>query len=166
MEYEISFDVVSSSVTQTIAWGRALGALLKRGDLVLLYGEVGAGKTHFSKGLVAGAGSHDTVTSPTFVFINEYRATPALPIFHVDLYRVESHYELDTIGLDDATSGAGICIIEWPERDPRLVEIPHVAVHFSHLTPQQRRIQVQASAGRPHLIATALHHQLPFLSNE
>jgi tRNA threonylcarbamoyladenosine biosynthesis protein TsaE len=166
MEYQISFDFMSSSVTQTIACGRALGALLLRGDLVLLYGEVGAGKTHFSKGMVAGAGSHDTVTSPTFVFINEYRASPALPIFHVDLYRVESHHELDTIGLDDATSGAGICIIEWPERDPRLVEVPHVAVHFSHVAPHQRRIHVHATAGRPQLIATALRHQLPALANE
>lgn len=149
-----------------MACGRALGALLGRGDVVLLYGEVGAGKTHFSKGMVAGAGSHDTVTSPTFVFINEYRATATLPIFHVDLYRIESPHELDTIGLDDATSGAGVCIIEWPERDPRLVEIPHVAVHFSHMAPQQRRIRVQATPGRPQELATALQYQLPSLVSE
>lgn len=149
-----------------MACGQALGALLRRGDLVLLYGEVGAGKTHFSKGVVAGAGSHDTVTSPTFVFINEYRATPVLPIFHVDLYRIESHHELDTIGLDDATSGAGICIIEWPERDPRLGEMPHVAVYFSHVAPQQRRIRVQATSGHPQTIVSTLQQQSPFLSNE
>jgi tRNA threonylcarbamoyladenosine biosynthesis protein TsaE len=149
-----------------MACGQALGALLGRGDVVLLYGEVGAGKTHFSKGIVAGAGSRDTVTSPTFVFINEYRATATLPVFHVDLYRIESPHELDTIGLDDATSGAGICLIEWPERDPRLVEMPHIAVHFSHLAPQQRRIQVQATHGRPHMLAATLQHQIPSLVSE
>lgn len=155
----LQFD--SPSVATTIQLGYALGQQLQRGDIVLLSGDLGAGKTHFSKGIVAGIGSADTVTSPTFVFINEYRGPQRLPIFHVDLYRINTPAELDSIGLDDATAGSGICLIEWPERDQSLYHIPHLAVTLTHVDPQTRRITYHGHGERAHTIITALAQLAP-----
>ena len=130
--------------------------MLRRGDMVLLDGNLGAGKTHLSKGIVAGTGSTDLVTSPTFVFINEYRTATQLTIFHVDLYRIESSIELDSIGLADATAGSGICLIEWAERDPSLQEIPHLHIELIHATPTSRHIRLTSHGAR----ATEIMHTL------
>ena len=124
--------------------------------MVLLDGNLGAGKTHLSKGIVAGTGSTDLVTSPTFVFINEYRTATQLTIFHVDLYRIESSIELDSIGLADATAGSGICLIEWAERDPSLQEIPHLHIELIHATPTSRHIRLTSHGAR----ATEIMHTL------
>jgi len=147
---------LSTSVADTLTLGYALGALLHRGDLVLLAGDLGAGKTHMSKGIVAGTGSTNLVTSPTFVFINEYRTPTQLTIFHVDLYRIESTAEIDSIGLTDATAGSGICLIEWAERDPSLTEIPHLQLQLHHHNQTSRLIQLSGVGTR----ATALIHTL------
>lgn len=147
---------LSTSVADTLTLGHALGALLHRGDLVLLAGDLGAGKTHMSKGIVAGTGSTDLVTSPTFVFINEYRTPTQLTIFHVDLYRIESTAEIDSIGLADATAGSGICLIEWAERDPSLTELPHLELQLHHHNQTSRLIQLSGVGAR----ATALIHTL------
>jgi tRNA threonylcarbamoyladenosine biosynthesis protein TsaE len=117
--------------------------------MLLLSGDLGAGKTHFTKGVVAGIGSHDSVTSPTFVFINEYRGPHRLPIYHVDLYRITTDAELVSIGIDDVTDGSGICIIEWHERDARLYELPHIAVHIAHAGTHLRRITCAAHGVQP-----------------
>ncbi len=146
----------SQSISDTLALGNAIGALLRRGDMVLLDGNLGAGKTHLSKGIVAGTGSTDLVTSPTFVFINEYRTATQLTIFHVDLYRIESSIELDSIGLADATAGSGICLIEWAERDPSLQEIPHLHIELIHATPTSRHIRLTSHGAR----ATEIMHTL------
>ena len=146
----------SQSISDTLALGNAIGALLRRGDMVLLDGNLGAGKTHLSKGIDAGTGSTDLVTSPTFVFINEYRTATQLTIFHVDLYRIESSIELDSIGLADATAGSGICLIEWAERDPSLQEIPHLHIELIHATPTSRHIRLTSHGAR----ATEIMHTL------
>ena len=83
----------SNSITDTVTLGEAIGALLRRGDTVLLAGDLGAGKTHLSKGIVAGTGSTNLVTSPTFVFINEYRTSTQLIVFHVDFVRLNFFQE-------------------------------------------------------------------------
>jgi tRNA threonylcarbamoyladenosine biosynthesis protein TsaE len=144
MNTQSAFQITTSSVQQTIAFGTLLGQHLQRGDMVLLSGDLGAGKTHLTKGIVAGTGSNDQVTSPTFVFINEYRTPLRITLYHVDLYRITMSAELDSIGLADATAGHGIALIEWPERDPGLFEMPHLAVHIDHLTPNTRTINCTA----------------------
>ena len=148
----------TTSVEETKELAAALAELARPGDLVLLAGDLGAGKTHFSKGVVAGIGSSDTVTSPTFVFINEYRGPQRLPIFHADLYRINTPAELLGIGITDATDGHGICIVEWPERDPSLRDMPHIAVHITHVNQHTRRISVNAHGSRPLHIVTTLQH--------
>ena len=151
-----SLTLTSQSIHDTLAIGSALGTMLRRGDMVLLDGDLGAGKTHLSKGIVAGTGSADLVTSPTFVFINEYRTATQLTIFHIDLYRIESSAELDSIGLADATAGSGICLIEWAERDPSLQEMPHLHIQLIHATPTSRQIRLTSHGTR----ATEIIHTL------
>lgn len=105
----------TSTEGETTAAGEALGRELKPGDVVLLYGDLGAGKTAFVRGLAAGVGAKaDEVSSPTFTIVQEYPGTNAT-LYHVDLYRLEVA-EIDDLGLEDLVSGDGIVAIEWAER--------------------------------------------------
>lgn len=105
----------TGSESETAAVGEALGERLRAGDVVLLYGDLGAGKTAFVRGLARGIGaSADEVSSPTFTLVQEY-AGPSLTLFHVDLYRLEPA-EIDDLGLEDLVAGDGVVAIEWAER--------------------------------------------------
>jgi tRNA threonylcarbamoyladenosine biosynthesis protein TsaE len=108
------------SPEETVACGRAFAARLNAGDVLGLSGDLGAGKTHFVKGLAAGLGVDTPVTSPTFTLLHEYRGG-ALPLFHFDFYRLETEEEVLAIGLDDYLSGGGIVVIEWAEKFARLL---------------------------------------------
>jgi tRNA threonylcarbamoyladenosine biosynthesis protein TsaE len=134
-------DFISHSVAQTIRIGQRLGELLQRGDLLLLLGDFGSGKTHLVKGIAQGLGSADMVNSPSFVLINEYRAGPQrqrMLIFHADLYRIEDPGELAGIGLEEAWSGDGVCVIEWAERAQGWLPQEHLAIHLQHLSDTKR----------------------------
>ena len=103
------------SESETSAAGEALGRDLRPGDVVLLYGDLGAGKTAFVRGMARGVGANpDEVSSPTFTLVQEY-AGPAVTLYHVDLYRLEPA-EIDDLGLEDLVSGEGVVAIEWAER--------------------------------------------------
>jgi tRNA threonylcarbamoyladenosine biosynthesis protein TsaE len=105
----------SDSEDQTAALGQTLGGTLRPGGVVLLYGDLGAGKTAFVRGIARGIGANpDEVTSPTFTIVQEY-AGPSATLYHVDLYRLEGP-EIDDLGLEDLISGDGIVAIEWAER--------------------------------------------------
>jgi tRNA threonylcarbamoyladenosine biosynthesis protein TsaE len=105
----------TASETETAAAGETLGRSLRAGEVVLLYGDLGAGKTAFVRGMARGIGANpDDVTSPTFTLVQEY-AGPSATLYHVDLYRLEGP-EIDDLGLEDLVSGDGIVAIEWAER--------------------------------------------------
>jgi len=106
---------VTRSEDETAAAGEMLGKTLAAGDVVLLFGDLGAGKTAFVRGIARGLGANpDEVSSPTFTIVQQYSgAGPTL--YHVDLYRLASD-EVDDLGLDDLVSGDGVVAIEWPER--------------------------------------------------
>ena len=107
--------IETASESETSAAGESLGTTLRAGDVVLLYGDLGAGKTAFVRGLARGLGANpDDVSSPTFTLVQEY-AGPRLTLFHVDLYRLEPA-EIDDLGLEDLVSGNGVVAIEWAER--------------------------------------------------
>ena len=108
---------------ETLAAGRAVADTLRAGDVLGLVGGLGAGKTHFVKGLAAGLGlDPEMVTSPTFTLLHEYRAPGArLPLFHADFYRLEHAAEAGTLGLEELwDEGAGITAVEWADRFPGL----------------------------------------------
>jgi tRNA threonylcarbamoyladenosine biosynthesis protein TsaE len=105
----------SDSEDETAALGQALGSTLSPGDVVLLYGDLGAGKTAFVRGMARGIGANpDEVTSPTFTIVQEYAGSSST-LYHVDLYRLDGP-EIDDLGLEDLVAGDGIVAIEWAER--------------------------------------------------
>jgi tRNA threonylcarbamoyladenosine biosynthesis protein TsaE len=101
----------------TEAFGYALAGQLRAGDVVALFGTLGAGKTTLSRGVLRGLGFEGDVASPTFPIVQPYATDP--PLWHVDLYRIERDGELEELGLDEAREEAAL-LIEWPERLPRL----------------------------------------------
>ena len=107
---------ITQSSDETLQLGRKLGAKLISGDLVLLYGDLGAGKTCLPQGICLGAGLENNtyIRSPTFTLINEYPAK--VPIFHIDLYRLETEGEISNLGLEEIIYSPSITIIEWPEK--------------------------------------------------
>ncbi len=118
---DLTREIVTQSAEETIAFGRTLTALLEPPKLVLLRGDLGAGKTTLVKGIAAAfeAAEEEDVTSPTFTLVHEYRG-PRANLYHIDLYRVDTLRELETLGLDDLRSDNSILLIEWGEKFPRL----------------------------------------------
>ncbi len=138
-------DFISHSPAQTERIGQRLGEQFQAGDLILLIGDFGVGKTHLVKGVARGLESADLVTSPSFVIVNEYRAgrsRRAMPIYHADLYRIAEVAELSTVGLDELWAGDGVCLIEWPEHAGALLPAEHLAIHMQHLSETKRRLRL------------------------
>jgi tRNA threonylcarbamoyladenosine biosynthesis protein TsaE len=106
---------ISKSVEETIAAGSRYGGEARPGDVFALTGDLGAGKTQFVKGFVAGVGSDADVTSPTFVLVHEYGGG-RLPVYHFDFYRVESRESLLRLGFDEYVFSDGVALIEWADR--------------------------------------------------
>jgi tRNA threonylcarbamoyladenosine biosynthesis protein TsaE len=135
---------ITHSEDETAAAGRDLAATVSAGDAVLLFGDLGAGKTAFVRGLAEGLGvPRDEVSSPTFTLIQEYRGG-RLPLFHVDLYRIEDGREFDELGLDEIAEG-GVLAIEWADRYPWPPQRA-VRVRIEHAGESRRRIAIEASA--------------------
>ncbi len=130
---------ISHSAEDTIAHGRTMAAALRRGDVLALCGDLGAGKTHFVKGLTAGLNATAAVTSPTFTLIHEYLGG-RLPVYHFDFYRLDDEDEALKIGLDEYLDGGGVCVIEWAEKFPTLLP-PHTRwLRFKHRVDGARSI--------------------------
>ena len=132
----------TASEAETSTAGEALGKTLGAGDVVLLYGDLGAGKTAFVRGLARGLGADpDDVSSPTFTLVQEY-AGPRLTLFHVDLYRL-APAEIDDLGLEDLIAGRGVVAIEWAERWPGRPDTV-TEVRIEEAGEDRRRIQIHA----------------------
>ncbi|HUO17469.1 MAG TPA: tRNA (adenosine(37)-N6)-threonylcarbamoyltransferase complex ATPase subunit type 1 TsaE [Verrucomicrobiae bacterium] len=140
-------EITTHSADETIAFGRTLMELLVPPKLVLLRGDLGAGKTTLVKGIAAAfqAAAEDDVTSPTFTLIHEYRG-PRVNVFHIDLYRIDTQRELDTLALDDLRSDDSILLIEWGEKFPRFVRERDLEICLERKNDAQtdtlRRIQI------------------------
>jgi tRNA threonylcarbamoyladenosine biosynthesis protein TsaE len=122
---------ISHSTDETLAIGRNFGTALRRGDVLALCGDLGAGKTHFVKGLAAALGADAAVTSPTFTLIHEYLGG-RLPLYHFDFYRLEDEDEALKIGLDEYLDGDGVCVIEWADKFPGLLPSHTQWFRFTH----------------------------------
>lgn len=108
--------IITSSADETAGVGAKVGALLRAGDVICLYGNLGAGKTRFAKGVALGLGVKDPVTSPTFTLINEYQGR--LPFYHMDAYRLEDPLEMEELGCEEYFYGDGVTVVEWADRAP------------------------------------------------
>jgi len=141
-------DIVSHGAEQTRRLGAHLGKLLLPGDLVLLEGEFGTGKTTFTQGVAKGLGIDSRyVNSPTFTLINEYKAGKKR-LAHVDIYRLENHEQIATLGLDDYLEGPYITVIEWPEGAAPWLPPDRLVVKFQHLNETKRTVRFYATGPR------------------
>ena len=138
-------EITTTSPEETIAFGRMLREILAPPKLVLLRGELGAGKTTLVKGIAAAfeAAEEEDVTSPTFTLVHEYRG-PRATLYHIDLYRVDTPRELDTLGLDDLRDEKSVLLIEWGEKFPRLVRERDVEIVLAREAENERRIRISA----------------------
>ncbi len=116
--------MISHSALETRAFGETLAASLRAGDVVLLSGDMGAGKSELARGIARGLGIAGAVPSPTFTIMNAYEG--ALPLYHFDLYRIETADELYELGLDEYIGGDCVALIEWHERAPEVIPADHV----------------------------------------
>lgn len=142
-----SREILTSSAEETLERGREIGARLKPPALVLLSGELGAGKTTLTKGIVSalGAAQEDQVTSPTFTLVHKY--DHGAVVYHVDLYRVGDFHDLETLGLEDFLTEQAIVIVEWPEKLTLRSDWPVVRIKLEHVSEDTRRITIRDEAG-------------------
>jgi tRNA threonylcarbamoyladenosine biosynthesis protein TsaE len=137
-------EYITRSPEETVALGRKLAPTLKSARMVILRGDLGAGKTTLVKGIAEGleAASQDDVTSPTFTLIHEFRGLE-VNLFHVDLYRVETARELDTLGLDELFAGDGnLVLLEWGEKFSRFVKERDMEISIERVAEHERKIVV------------------------
>jgi tRNA threonylcarbamoyladenosine biosynthesis protein TsaE len=136
-------DFITRSPDETIELGRKLAGELRPPRLVLLRGDLGAGKTTITKGIAEAfdAAEQDEVTSPTFTLIHEYRG-PEFSVYHIDLYRLDTQRELETLGLEEIIADArNLVLIEWGEKFPSLTQQFQAEIAFERLGPEERKIK-------------------------
>lgn len=136
-----SRQVDTLSVEETLNCGAQLARELQPGDVIALSGELGAGKTAFIKGLARGLGITRDVTSPTFTLVHEYTGG-RLPLFHIDLYRLDNLRQALAIGIEDYLNGTGVTAIEWAEKIESLLPAHTTRVRLTALDENTRRIEV------------------------
>lgn len=142
---EVLREITTHSAEQTIAFGRSLTKLLAPPKLVLLRGDLGAGKTTLVKGIAAAfeAADEEDVTSPTFTLVHEYRG-PRANLYHIDLYRIDTPRELETLALEDLRSENSILLIEWGEKFPRLQRECDIEISLDRQSETERKIRIRS----------------------
>jgi len=137
-------EFITHSPEATIALGRKLAAMLAPPKLVLLRGELGAGKTTLVKGIAEefDAAAQEDVTSPTFTLIHEYHG-PTVNLYHIDLYRVDTPRQLETLGIDDLIADNSVLLIEWGEKFPRFVRERDVEIVLERAGENDRRVTIK-----------------------
>ena len=141
-------DILTNSTEQTMNLGQELGSLLSPGDVVLLKGDLGAGKTHFAKGVALGLDITDYVTSPTFTLINEYQGR--LPLYHMDFYRLDDPGEAMDLGVEEYYYGGGATLIEWPDKITGFLPDEYLAIDIRVLGEDSRKISIWSKGDRYH----------------
>ena len=138
-------ELITNSPQETEQVGAALGAVLQPGSILAYEGDLGAGKTAFTRGLARGLGCAEQVTSPTYTIVNEY-LSGKLPLFHFDMYRLHSADDLWDIGWEDYLERGGICAVEWSENVREAME-DTITVRIEKLGEDTRRITIEGGEG-------------------
>lgn len=136
--------VITKSPEQTELLGKKLAELLRPGDVIAYYGDLGAGKTAFTRGLAAGLGIREAVTSPTYTIVNEY-LSGRMPLFHFDMYRLSSSEELFDIGWEDYLNRGAVCAVEWSENVQDAFFGDEIRVRIEKLGDLQRKITIEGA---------------------
>jgi tRNA threonylcarbamoyladenosine biosynthesis protein TsaE len=144
-ENELNF--LSLNPEQTRRIGASLGKSLQHGDMICLQGDLGAGKTTFVQGVARGWGSLDSVSSPTFIIVNEYRHAEGKRLFHMDAYRLDSAPEAEEIDIDSMLAD-GALLLEWPERMDGLVPVDNLWISITYSVDEQREMLLKACGKR------------------
>ena len=136
---------ITKSPDDTIKLGFNLGKKLKAGDVVTLIGELGSGKTTFTKGIAKalGVSEYNYVNSPSFVILKEYKPQGKQNkknLYHFDLYRVKSRDDLETVGYEEYFYSKGVCVVEWADKIPEVIPEKHISVSFKYLNKNKREI--------------------------
>ena len=152
-----TISLTTSSPEQTRAVGRLLGAHARAGDVFLLSGDLGAGKTCLTQGILWGLGGDEYARSPTFVLICEYAAR--LTLYHMDLYRLDSIDEVIDLGLDDYFLGDGVCVVEWAEKGSDAFIGESLTVRIESTGGETRTLTFNADTERYHAIMNDLEKQ-------
>ena len=148
------FQVISHSPEETQAIGRILGSSAEAGDIFLLVGGLGAGKTCLTQGIVWGLGVDEYARSPTFVLVSQYQGR--LTLYHMDLYRLDTIEEIIDLGLDEYLYGDGVCVVEWAEKAAEVFPEQHVLVRLDYIDETSRRLTLTGSGVRHDKLFNAL----------
>ena len=141
-------EIISKSADRTREIASLIGGKLRKGDILALSGELGSGKTCFTRGLALGLGVSEEyqITSPTFTLINEYPARCKL--YHFDVYRLNSYTEFEDLGYEEYFSGDGIVVIEWAEKIVQILPNDTIFISFEYLDENRRKIIMKGSKSR------------------
>ncbi len=153
--YEMNhLELISHSPEQTQRLGAGIGELALPGDVFLLVGDLGTGKTCLTQGIAWGLGIKEYAASPSFVVVRELYGR--LPLYHIDLYRLDHIEEIVELGLDDYLYGNGVCVVEWAEKGLSVLPEEHLLIQISHLSDTERNFQLKPSGKRYLEIMTQL----------
>jgi tRNA threonylcarbamoyladenosine biosynthesis protein TsaE len=153
------FSVITTGPEQTEHLGELLGARLGRGDVVCLYGDLGAGKTSLAFGIAMGLDVQEQyITSPTFSFVNEYKGR--VPFYHIDLYRLKAPSELEGIGFEEYIDSDGVTVIEWAERAEDELPEERFSIYLSYVSEDSREMGFLAEGERYEKLLEGLKEDL------
>lgn len=138
--------IVTNSPEQTRRVGMRLGKLAKPGDVILLVGTLGAGKTCLTQGIARGLGISEYTTSPSFVLVREYQGR--LSLYHIDLYRIDSIEEVAQLGLDDYLYGNSVCVVEWADKGLSVFPEEHLLIEIQFISSNKRKLIFVPSGAR------------------
>ena len=154
-----SVEFISRNPDQTRRIGAQLGASLQVGDAICLHGDLGAGKTTFVQGVAQGWGSFDSVSSPTFIIVNEYGRADSGKLFHMDAYRLESTLEAEQLDLDSMLAD-GALLIEWPERIDGLIPVDNLWITLEHVVDGERKMLFKACGKRYEILLGIIRQEI------
>ncbi len=145
---------ISHSPEETHRLGYHLGEVAQPGDIYLLSGNLGVGKTCLTQGIAWGLGSKEYALSPTFVLMREIQGR--FPLYHIDLYRLDRIEEISDLGLDDYLYGQGLCVIEWAEKGLSVLPAEHLLIKIDYLSDTERSFELNPHGKRYQKLLTQL----------
>jgi len=151
--------LISHNPEQTQEFGSRIGILAQAGDIFLLVGPLGAGKTCLTQGIARGLNIKEYVMSPSFMIVRELYGR--LPLYHMDLYRLDDIEEIAELGLDDYLYGNGVCVVEWAEKGLNILPAEHLLIQISNISDTERSLELKPSGKRYLKLAKNLGDSLP-----